>query len=83
MLGVNATRLLRNLPSGFPLLHAVAASLAEGCKTCGHRSVSPPGMLRAALNKYRNDPEFIALCKRIFGALPITINGVTIEEIAK
>ena len=60
----------------FPLIK-VAASLQRECHTCGSHRTNPKTALIMAVNKYKNDPAFVAKCGELF-KLPVYLGGCLI-----
>jgi len=70
LLGADTTR--------FPMLTAIKQR-AKQCTSCGHGPVNIHSMLRAALNRYKSDKQFLEWCSTLF-KLPCNIAGVTLEK---
>ena len=80
MFSIYEQRLLAASSSDFPLLQAAAAASRRAvCPVCRHGAVSVHTMLRTAVNKYKNDKKFKALCETLF-KLPCCIAGVMVER---
>ena len=79
MFNDNELKLLHAPAARFPLLAAVQRSYdPDGCPVCGHPRVNVHAMLRVAVNKYKSDKDFIAMCRGLF-PLPAIVAGVRIS----
>jgi hypothetical protein len=77
MLTRDAIKLLENPPIGYPLISAASAAMKR-CGTCPGRGTRVDMLLRIAVTKYMNDPEFIRHCASLF-PLPTVICGVVLK----
>ena len=60
-----------------PMIRAALAAWKR-CGTCGHGYVNVRMLLKTAVTKYANDPEFIKHCKQLM-PLPCMLGGVLIK----
>lgn len=71
-------KILLNSPlNDFPMIRAALAAWKR-CGTCGHGYVNVRMLLKTAVTKYANDPEFIKHCKQLM-PLPCMLGGVLIK----